>query len=285
MKRLLAFCLALALLCLGGCSGAEEDKMSSVSEEPITITVPDNLYEPDFFTGLYQKIGDKLGAGDEDFMSFDKLRFFFSSDGSLLNLDGHIYTKIPTVENPQSSYTDHSYTAYQLDSNLFLPSLITLDPTDELFTPERSQTEADKNYAKFREQMSFLSEINLGEIIRKYAVGSPASFALCSQPINGNYEDDFVESGIFLDCTDPSDVKQVEPKPFSASLPYEGLFDGVKLYYAIYPYYEPDLTAEEMDDWFYDKTDWDHIIVLMIRGSITWKRPTYEATELEEYVT
>ena len=107
MKKLLAFCLALALLCLGGCSGAEEDKTSSVSEEPITITIPDNIYEPDFFTGLYQKIGDKLGAGDEDFIDFSEQRFFFSTDGTLQQINSNIYCKIPKLTNPQNIYTDY----------------------------------------------------------------------------------------------------------------------------------------------------------------------------------
>ena len=265
MKKLLAFCLALALLCLGGCSGAEEDKTSSVSEEPITITVPDNLYEPDFFTGLYQKIGDKLGAGDEDFIDFSEQRFFFSTDGTLQQINSNIYCKIPKLTNPQNIYTDYSYIAYNLTLDPTHPTEVVFYPTGINFAPDKGISNGHYNYSKFRERSTFLTEIHLKDLVKKYAVGKPTGFALCYQTISENFEDDFTENGIFLDCTDPSNIKQIDRMAFSDTSPYSRVFDGVKFYYGIYPYYQEDLTGEEMQHLFFENTDWDNIIILIVR--------------------
>ena len=265
MKKTLAFFLVLALLCLGGCSGVEEDKTSSVSDGPMTVTVQNNIYEPDFFTNLYQKIGEKLGAGEEDFMSFTWQNFFFSDDGTIKEIFNFIYTKIPTVENPQNIYTDYSYTAYNLLSNPLCPSELIFTPTDLNFDPQPEHPDRGYDYSEFREQMAFLTNIHLEEIVEQYTVGNPTGYGLCAQPISTNYEDDFMKNGVFLDCTNPSNIKQMEPLPFSKA--YDTIFDGIdiKYYYGIFPYYQPDLTGDEMHEEYYEGTEWDNIIILICR--------------------
>jgi len=273
MKKIIALFLALSITLLFGCKDDNSKAQSSVSSKSsdISFSLESNIFSLNF-SDFYQKISSQLGVKDKNSMALNgvnadnAINFVFTPEGEIKDFEIGFCAKTPRPdiagEFRRTAYSISNHSAKDTPlSQIKKIYQADIHKTDEIITSK----EDIRDYSELWTQMNFLHQLDLKKIVKQYTVGNPTVFFLRCEPITENCVNNLKSNVICLDCTNPSKVKQIARITFPKKCAYANYFPGIKYYYAIIPYYEPELSVHKMQDEYYDNDTFNNIILLLIR--------------------
>jgi hypothetical protein len=270
MKKTMALCMVVTMIVFSGCQNTPSSSQNSSKKQSSSISIKSNINEFDF-EKFYKDVSkgvnnQNIGLSGND--AKNEISFIFTPDGSIKDIEIGICTEKPRFSDPKS-YKDYFYNSFVISNhsleNKSLSSTKGISQLDIADTGKVLEPNSAfrYDYTGFKTQMNFWSQLNLKSVLAKYATGSPTAYLVCSQYITSNDINDPNKNVTCLDCTDPKNIKQIDRITFSKTSPYDSTFDGVKYYYAIFPYYESELTPGQMATMYTNIKSFDNIILLL----------------------